>query len=578
MNATETMNSDSPDFEATPAGICEAARAGDVAALEEILTSKPELLVITNPHNWTKTVEGHDISGSYNKTPVEIAAFFNQPKAVARLLEIGHASKQWDDQPTELYFGALRIAIAMGHADVVKAIETDILNLVDANPTLLRDNGERKDTLLFFAAQHGNMSLVRELLDRGADVTSVSRIGHTVVQTVLDGSADRQRREIGKILIDRGAPVTLWVATAMEDVDRLKAMLSENPELAKEKWKWSECYPLVRACALGNREIVELLLDHGADINADIGDEKPRDFGMPLYLAGSRGHFEIAHLLLDRKASVKAHPNASPPLVDLLCERIAGYDLEGFGSGAPAPKDEAAAELRKLYQRLLSLGGEPYRHTLVRVRDHAEVERLIREEPEATHLVYGRGYESTTYECLAMASAWLGDLKTTELCLSLQPGLHSAELANGQIESAIRSHNRDGSFAEYRSLIELNLNWLKENDQPITCNPLWSLATNFLENYRYSHNPELPQMSQLLELAQLFIDYGAAIDERDPTSNHTALSQAVAEGHAEYVSFLLRHGAATNQNDPPETQPLHLAEERGFREIVKLLQPKRESR
>lgn len=183
MNATETMNSDSPDFEATPAGICEAARAGDVAVLEEILTSKPELLVITNPHNWTKTVEGHDISGSYNKTPVEVAAFFNQPKAVARLLEIGHASKQWDDQPTELYFGALRIAIAMGHADVVKAIETDILNLVDANPTLLRDNGERKDTLLFFAAQHGNMSLVRELLDRGADVTSVSRIGHTVVQT-----------------------------------------------------------------------------------------------------------------------------------------------------------------------------------------------------------------------------------------------------------------------------------------------------------------------------------------------------------------------------------------------------------
>ena len=48
------------EFTATPTGICEAARAGDVAAIDLILAARPELLAIDNPHSWTKTVNGHE--------------------------------------------------------------------------------------------------------------------------------------------------------------------------------------------------------------------------------------------------------------------------------------------------------------------------------------------------------------------------------------------------------------------------------------------------------------------------------------------------------------------------------------
>ena len=565
-------DSTSGKFEATPAGICEAARAGAIDAIKSILHEKPELLIVDNPHNWTKTIDGHDISGSYNTKPVEVAAFFNQPQAVAVLLKIGGDSNLIDDQPTGSYFNSLRVALAMGHADVVKIIEDDILARVDAAPELLRKPEENRDTLLFHAAQKGHVSLVRKLLERGADPTVRSRIGHTVIQTILDGSADPERRDVARLLVEKGAPVTIWEATAMEDVDRVTAILADNPDIARQAHQWTISYPLVRASLLGNREIVKLLLDHGADVNAtNVGVKKPPEFSMPLYYAASRGHYDIANLLLDHGASPNAHGNAVPPLVDLLRERIAQYDPSGFGTGSPAPKTENPAELKKLYDRLRSLGAEPFLHTLIRVRDHIEIERLLRDEADTIRHVYGRGQKKPTYDVLAQASAWLGDLKTTQLCFSVHPKMHSVELANAMIDSAIRSHNRDGSYIEYRGIIEANLKWLKQNNKLITGAPLWSLATNFLENYRYSPNPELPQMSELIELAELFLEYGADINARDPKSNHSALSQTVVEGHTEYVSFLLKSGASTMQNDPPETHPLLLAEERGLTAIVELL-------
>ncbi len=562
----------SETFAATPSGICNAARAGAVDALKSLLREKPELLIVDNPHNWTKTTDGHHISGSFNTKPIEVAAFFNQPQAVAALLEISGDSNLIEDQPTGRYFNSLCVALAMGHAEVVAVLEEDILARVDTAPELLRSPECNQDTLLFHAAQQGHLSLVRKLLERGADVTARSRIGHTVIQTILDGSADPERRDIAKLLVKHGAPVTIWEATAMEDVDRVTAILTDNPDIARREYRWTIRYPLARASLLGNRKLVQLLLDHGADVNAtNVGVENPPEFGMPLYCAAARGHYDIANLLLDHRASPNAYGNGVPPLVDLLRQRIARYDPGGLGSGSPAPKTESPAELKKLYDRLRSLGVQPFLHTLVRVRDHAEIERLLREEAETIRHVYGRGQSKPTYEALAQASAWLGDLETTQLCLSIRPEMHSAELANAMIDSAIRSHNRDGSHTEYGGILEANLKWLKENTHPISGAPLWSLAATFLENYCYSPNTDLPRMSELIEFAELLLEYGANINERDQKSNHSALSQAVVEGHTEYVKFLLKRGASTLQNEPPKSHPLRLAEESGLTEIVELL-------
>lgn len=580
-------------FSLTAAGICEAARAGDTQAIDYILAKRPELLGVENPHNWTKTVEGHQVRGSFNRKPVEVASFFNQPAAVAKLLEVSRDShgigKPWDDHlPFDGHFNSLRIARSLEHVEVINAIVADLLKRIYIRPKLLNAADSDGRTALYYAADQGHLPLVCELLARGAEPDPKLKSGHRVIHAVLDSATlDEQEeyRRVARLLIEHGAEFDLWVAVELEDIERARELLASDPSLAKRHYlpnnaRLSGGFPLVRACAKGNASIVELLLDHGADINADVGIENPPEFGMPLVATAYAKHYNVAHLLLDRGASVHAYPNCAAPLVDMLyyaaVEESPGWLALGELKSATddwrshlQPNDGGSDDAVAFYKRVVSLGGEPQMYSHVKMQNYSEIERLLREEPESI----GRnpGGEETVFSCLSHAAAWLGNSKTMELCLTVQPGLHSPDAANYHISAAIRSHNRDGSFADYRNIIEMNLRYLKEHNAPITVHPLWMLADDFLENYSYGTHPDLPAMDDLLNLAELFLDYGADIDEREPKSGRTALAHAANEGHVAYVAFLLERNASTQKDDPPETNSVALARKHGFVEILDLL-------
>ena len=97
--------------------------------------------------------------------------------------------------------------------------------------------------------------------------------------------------------------------------------------------------------------------------------------------------------------------------------------------------------------------------------------------------------------------------------------------------------------------------------------PLHWLSTAYLNKHNYSSNPDIPTVEELVDLADLFIDFDANLEARHPIRNHTPLSSAVAEGIYEYVDFLLEKGARIHRDDPPETNPVAIAKRLGLANI-----------
>jgi ankyrin repeat protein len=181
----------------------------------------------------------------------------------------------------------LFLAIEKGHTEIVGFLLDNGFGINDEDPI--------GRTTLLAAAYCGHTEIVKLLLDKGAEVNPKNDYGFTP----LMAAADNGYLEIVKLLLDKGADVNTKHKTG--NTALIGAAERGFPRTGLFPKKRTEVNPQEQ----NNRmEIVKLLLDKGAEVNA-----KNENGYTALIAAAEFGRTEIVKLLLDRGADINARTN-----------------------------------------------------------------------------------------------------------------------------------------------------------------------------------------------------------------------------------------------------------------------------
>ena len=188
--------------------------------------------------------------------------------------------------------------------------------LLDVQPDLVNKGDTRSSQPIHWATMTRQLDAIDELLRRGADINAQRMDGARPIHLtdgdyVYRGWRDVPRNwpvtadDVMAHLKARGAFIDLPTACHTGDIGRVRELLQQDRSLANKIGDHEGYYlgagaPLSNAAAVGRMDIVQLLLDHGADPNLPEEQFAPR--GKALYSAVYHGHYEIAKLLLERGA------------------------------------------------------------------------------------------------------------------------------------------------------------------------------------------------------------------------------------------------------------------------------------
>ncbi len=157
----------------------------------------------------------------------------------------------------------LIIAAQQGHLDVVKA-------LLQARAKLEAycDIGEW--TPLMSAARFGRRDVVAYLVSAGADLDAEDA-GDFPRMTAMMLAATAGHFEIAFLLRRAGAKTSIFTAAAMGDAEYVREYIRSGNDVNVESKK-AGWYPVEVAAEYGHEEVVELLVDAGANVNLIDGD------------------------------------------------------------------------------------------------------------------------------------------------------------------------------------------------------------------------------------------------------------------------------------------------------------------
>lgn len=180
-----------------------------------------------------------------------------------------------------------------------------------------------REAALHAACCSGDVDLVRELAQSGADVNDASEEDG---QTPLMEAAANGHCEVARLLLEFGRDILAFIdeihrneasplycvaQSEYVDLGRLRRKLSAQVN----ETDYSGRSALWIASRNGNFRVAALCLQHGADVN--LASESGRS---PLFIACRLGHIEVVELLLTRGADANLHTKFGAAPLDAACQ------------------------------------------------------------------------------------------------------------------------------------------------------------------------------------------------------------------------------------------------------------------